>query len=75
LSDLKKFVLRPSRGRARHGTAGGGEDLANAGDMRGDISPHELPLDNPAHGEAQRRQNEEGKRLSERREAAGSDDR
>jgi hypothetical protein len=43
--------------------------------MRGDISPHELPLDNPAHGEAQRRQNEEGKRLSERREAAGSDDR
>jgi hypothetical protein len=57
---------RASRGRARHGKAGGGEDLANAGDARGDISPHEIPLDNPAHQEAQRRQDVEQERLSKR---------
>jgi hypothetical protein len=66
LSDLKKFVLRPSRRRVRHGKAAGGEDLANAGDSRGDISPHEIPLDNPAHQETQRRQDVEQERLSKR---------
>jgi hypothetical protein len=37
--------------------------------MRGDISPHELPLDNPAHAEAQRREDVEAQRLRERRES------
>jgi hypothetical protein len=60
--------LRSSRRRVRHGKAGGGEDLANAGDMRGDISPHEIPLDNPAHAEVQRRADAEAERLRERRE-------
>jgi hypothetical protein len=68
LSDLKNLVLAPSRRRARHGKAGHGEDLANAGDMRGDISPHEIPLDNPAHAEVQRRADAEAERLRERGE-------
>jgi hypothetical protein len=67
-SDLKKLVLRPSRQHVRHGKAGGGEDLANAGDMRGDLSPHEIPLANPAHAEVQRRTGAEAKRLRERGE-------
>jgi hypothetical protein len=58
----------------RHGKAGGGEDLANAGDMRGDISPHEIPRDNPAHAEAQRRQDAEHERLSKRDESSDSGD-
>jgi hypothetical protein len=68
LSDLSEFVRRASRRRTRHGKAAGGEDLANAGDMRGDISPHEIPRDNPAHAEAQRRQDLEQQRLRERDE-------
>ena len=43
----RKFIQRASRRRVRHGKAGGGEDLANAGDMRGDISPHEIPPRQP----------------------------
>jgi hypothetical protein len=58
----------------RHGKAGGGEDLANAGDMRGDLSPHEIPRDNPAHGEAQRRQDVEQERLSKRPESSEGGD-
>jgi hypothetical protein len=42
--------------------------------MRGDISPHEIPRDNPAHGEAQRRQDVERERLSERDEGGDSAD-
>ena len=68
LSDLKKLVLRPARRRVRHGKAGGGEDLANTGDMRGDLSPHEIPRDNPAHAEVQRRSDAEAARLRERGE-------
>lgn len=61
-------MLRASRQRVRHGKAGNGEDLANAGDMRGDLSPHEIPLDNPAHAEVQRRADAEAERLRERGE-------
>jgi len=49
-SDLTKFLQRSSQRRVRHGKAARGEDLANAGDTRADISPRELPLDDPAHG-------------------------
>jgi hypothetical protein len=68
LSDLSIWLRRVSQRRSRHGDAGGGEDLANAGDMRGDISPHEIPLDNPAHREVQRRADAEAERLRERGE-------
>jgi hypothetical protein len=74
LSDLTSLVRRAPWRRARDGKAGGGEDLANAGDMRGDISPHEIPLDNPAHQEAQRRQDVEQERLSKRSASADSGD-
>jgi hypothetical protein len=75
MSVLSDLVRRIKRQRSAHGDAGGGEDLANSGDLRGDISPHEIPRDNPAHAEAQRRADAERERLRERGEGVDGDGR
>jgi hypothetical protein len=75
LFGLSRYVqriawTRSSRVHLRRGLAGMNDDLSNTDDAHEDISPRDLPLDNPAHQEVEERIREEQEKLPEDQRSA-----